>query len=98
MRGSAQAARRFFAMAIALCIAATLLAPATSAQESQADLRALHQLAVFATVRIESSVGLGTGWLLRQNVPRPIVITNRHVAGRVGAPIRVIQPGRDFVA
>ncbi len=86
-----QAAHRFIATAIALFVAAMLLAPATAAQLSQPDLRVLHQQAVFATVRIESAAGLGTGWLLRQNVPRPIVITNRHVVGRVGAPIRVVH-------
>ncbi|MCB9604552.1 MAG: trypsin-like peptidase domain-containing protein [Sandaracinus sp.] len=55
------------------------------------ELRPLHELAVFATVRIQvSSSRWGTGWLLAQS-GRPVVITNQHVVdGAARAPIRVL--------
>lgn len=79
-------ARSFACLIGALSTAAV---PPSRAQVGASDLRALHQLAVHATVRLETRAAMGTGWLLQQNVPRPIVVTNAHVVGRVGTPIRV---------
>ncbi len=49
------------------------------------DLRELHELAVYATVRIETPHGIGTGWLLAQS-GRPVVVTAKHVVE--GIPMR----------
>lgn len=50
------------------------------AQQAPVDLRLLHQAAVHATVRVVTSTGHGSGWILAQNSGRPVVITNAHVA------------------
>ncbi|MCA9615736.1 MAG: trypsin-like peptidase domain-containing protein [Myxococcales bacterium] len=53
------------------------------------ELRSLHELAVFATVRIQVGTSWGTGWLLAQS-GRPLVVTNRHVVEEaLRAPVRV---------
>ena len=54
------------------------------------DLRALHELAVYATVRIETPHGIGTGWLLAQS-GRPLVVTAKHVVEGIPArrPVQV---------
>jgi len=47
-----------------------------------ADLRQLHETAVFAMVRVQVAGGWGTGWLLAQS-GRPLVVTNEHVVRNV---------------
>lgn len=84
------------ALAGALGLAALLsslgLGPASGSAQVAQDLRGIHERAAFSTVRIETRAGaLGTGWLLAQNVPRPVVITNQHVVERAGAPITVMH-------
>lgn len=72
--------RVFFVFAL-VTIAALIpaLRPTTAqAPTPPADLRLLHERAVYATVQIETSQSLGTGWLLAQS-GRPMVVTNRHV-------------------
>lgn len=48
------------------------------ATTSPHDLRTAHERVVFATVRVQSRSGIGSGWLLMQS-GRPLVVTNRHV-------------------
>lgn len=73
----------FIARRAVLWLSAAFVLTNTAAAQApaQADLRMLHERVVFATVRIESPTGqcLGTGWLLRQQRTRPLIITNRHV-------------------
>ena len=72
---------------VSILALSSLLASTASAQPS--DLRAVHERAVYATVRIETSGGLGSGWLLAQS-GRPLVVTNAHVAQRVGRRARAV--------
>lgn len=53
--------------------------PRTAAQARE-DLRAVHELAAFATVRISTATHSGSGWLLEQSDGRPLVMTNRHIS------------------
>jgi S1-C subfamily serine protease len=53
--------------------------PRGRAQTTPTDLRAVHELAVYSTVRITTATALGSGWLLSQD-GRPLVVTNRHVS------------------
>lgn len=61
----------------------SLAAVPTHAQSGARDLREIHQRAVYATVRIATATGTGSGWLLAQS-GRPFIVTNRHVATMVG--------------
>lgn len=70
---------------IAGVTAAFLLVSLTSssaAGQAASDLRETHELAVYATVRIVTPAGVGSGWLLAQS-GRPLIVTNRHVAQTV---------------
>jgi S1-C subfamily serine protease len=69
---------------LALISAAALVVAAGTGRAQDADLTAVHDLAVHAIVRVEndSAFGsnVGTGWLLEQAPGvRPIVVTARHV-------------------
>lgn len=66
-------------MVLVAAFAATIALPEPGTAQSADDLRALHEQAVYATVRIEATGGAGSGWLLAQS-GRPLVVTNAHVA------------------
>ena len=67
-----------------VCIAlASIPASDATSQRGTPEVRSVHELAAFATVRIRVGSTLGTGWLLRQS-GRPVVVTNRHVVPRRG--------------
>ncbi len=63
---------------VALSLATSSVALPSAAQTG--DLRSVHQRAVLATVRITGPGFSGSGWLLQQN-ERPVVVTNKHIAG-----------------
>ncbi|MEQ8461529.1 MAG: serine protease [Sandaracinaceae bacterium] len=77
-------------LAAALAFALTPLTPSASDAQapSGADARRIHELAAYATVRIDTGTGsFGSGWLLEQS-GRPLIITNAHVVRRVGRSAR----------
>lgn len=75
---------RAFAMLFAVLAVASWSTPAAAQSTPRpSDLREIHSLAVYATVRIETRTGWGTGWLLAQS-GRPVVITNAHVVRQMG--------------
>lgn len=65
-------------LALLLSTALLIVALAPAAYSQGNDLRAVHDAAVFSTVRISLGRKLGTGWLLRQS-GKPLILTNRHV-------------------
>ncbi len=81
-------------VALAMCSAGWGLLPeanragAQDAETTASDLRRLHERVVYATVRIHTATGVGSGWLLAQS-GRPLVVTNAHVARTVGRESRV---------
>lgn len=69
---------------LALAVASPAAAqPSSTSRAARADLRQLHERAVYATVRIETQAGIRSGWLLAQS-GRPLIITNYQGARDVG--------------
>ncbi|MBX7195179.1 MAG: serine protease [Sandaracinaceae bacterium] len=68
-------------------VSSVLVLSPTHAQEG-ADLVALHETAVYGMAVVRFRGGLGSGWLLAQDEGvRPVLVTNAHVAIRVGATL-----------
>jgi S1-C subfamily serine protease len=78
--------RTLLVLSAAFFLASVSAAPAsTTAQES--DLIALHEAAVYGMVVVRVAGGAGSGWLLERSGQRPLLVTNAHVAVRVGATL-----------
>lgn len=60
-------------------VAGAIHRPVVAQTTARSDLRTIHELAVYSTVRITTATASGSGWLLTQD-GRPLVITNRHVS------------------
>lgn len=63
-----------YALLTAALLLTSVLAPRAESQDG--DLRAIHEAAVFSTVRIRLGRNFGTGWLLRQS-SRPLILTSK---------------------
>lgn len=78
--GSRWAGRSKVLGALALLVLVSAVVTPRLGAQTRGDLRAVHEATVFATVRIRTGLGMGSGWLLAQDGARPLVMTNRHVA------------------
>jgi S1-C subfamily serine protease len=73
---------------VALLVSASARAPRSHAQDATPDLVSLHETAVYGMAVVRFTGGFGSGWLLAQDEGvRPVLVTNAHVAVRVGATL-----------